>query len=326
MKKLTRKIFVAILITTVSFSLQACNDKGQIPDKKEDETLEVYDLKITDMHIRDPFIYVDQKTKSYYLHANGGKKFSVYTSLDLVNWKALGNSFVPSSDFWGQRDFWAPDVYEYNGKFYLFATFSGNTRKRGVSILIGDKPEGPFSPLVNTAVTPENWGCLDGSLYIDEKQEPWIIFCHEWLESIDGEIVAQQLTKDLTKPVGEPKVLFKATNALWVGAISAQGVTGYVTDAPFIYKLNNGELIMIWSSFTKNGRYAIGLARSKSGSLIGPWEHNKEPINSDDGGHAMLFTDLKGRLMISYHAPNSQTERPKIREVYINDGNLIFSF
>jgi arabinan endo-1,5-alpha-L-arabinosidase len=37
----------------------------------------------------------------------------------------------------------------------------------------------------------------------------------------------------------------------------------------------------------------------------------------------MLFKDFKGRLMISYHAPNSENERPGIYQVYLNKGNVV---
>ena len=45
-------------------------------------------------------------------------------------------SFIAKSDFWGQQDFWAPDVYEYEGRYYLFTTFSNAGVKRGTSILV----------------------------------------------------------------------------------------------------------------------------------------------------------------------------------------------
>jgi arabinan endo-1,5-alpha-L-arabinosidase len=138
----------------------------------------------------------------------------------------------------------------------------------------------------------------------------------------DGQVVAQQLSPDLKTTVGEPQVLFTGSSAPWAGTITANGVTGYVTDAPFIYKARNGELLMLWSSFAKNGKYAIGLARSESGTLQGPWKQDAQPLNSDDGGHAMLFTDLEGKLRISYHAPNSGGEKPVIFEVVEDNGKL----
>ena len=78
------------------------------------------------------------------------------------------------------------------------------------------------------------------------------------------------------------------------------------------------------SSFRKtDGKYAIGQAVSASGDVLGPWVQEPETLNSDDGGHAMVFKDLKGRLMISYHAPNSQTEHPVITPIYIKDGKFV---
>lgn len=37
---------------------------------------------------------------------------------------------------------------------------------RGTQILRADKPEGPFVPLSDGPVTPADWECLDGTLYV----------------------------------------------------------------------------------------------------------------------------------------------------------------
>lgn len=327
MKKIfSSSILFLFLINTVSMGCSGCSKDsdtdGPEPTPTPEET---YDIKVSDMHIRDPFILVDRENQVYYMHVNGDKKVKAYKSKDLTMWKDLGTSFAPGSDFWGKSDFWAPDMYNYKGKYYLFITLSAPGTKRGTSILIADKPEGPFRPLVNKAVTPSGWMCLDGALFVDKGNIPWILYCHEWLEAGDGEVVAQQLKEDLTETVGDPKVLFKASEAPWVGDITSGSTTGKVTDAPFIHKLDNGELVMLWSSFRKDGKYAIGQAISKSGSVLGPWTQEAEPLNDDDGGHAMLFNDMKGRLMISYHSPNSNTERPIIKQVYINNGKVVLS-
>jgi hypothetical protein len=71
------------------------------------------------------------------------------------------------------------------------------------------------------------------------------------------------------------------------------------------------------------GQYAIGQAYSRSGSGTGPWEQDPVTLNQDDGGHAMLFTDLEGQLRISYHAPNSQRETLTIRPVSIDEKGRI---
>ncbi len=75
---------------------------------------------------------------------------------------------------------------------------------------------------------------------LTKKEIPWLLFCREWLETIDGEIYAQRLAKDLKTTEGDPYLLFKASEAPWVGSIASSGVTGNVTDAPFIYRLDDG--------------------------------------------------------------------------------------
>jgi arabinan endo-1,5-alpha-L-arabinosidase len=328
---MTKKI--PIMIKTISMlatagvllatSLQ-CKSGGEPepPTAPVDSNKLMYPIDYASIRARDPFILADATTKTYYLAVNNQPSFKLYSSKDLKNWKDESTIFTAGSDFWGKTDFWAPDLISYAGKYYVFATFSGTNKMRGTSILVSDKPTGGFLPLVNNAVTPADWMALDGTLYIDPENRPWIIYCHEWLEVTDGKVVAQRLSADLKTTEGAPIVLFKGSDAPWAGTITSQSVTGYVTDAPFAYRAVNGELLMLWSSFTKAGKYAIGVARSESGTIQGPWKQDLLPLNDDDGGHAMLFKDFSGQLKISYHAPNSQTERPVIYTVSENNGKL----
>lgn len=59
---------------------------------------------------------------------------------------------------------------------------------------------------------------------------------------------------------------------------------------------------MLWS--TGNGRYETGIARSPSGRLEDPWEHEVEPIFTADGGHPMLVRSDNGEWLMALHAPN----------------------
>lgn len=156
-------------------------------------------------------------------------------------------------------------------------------------------------------MTPAQWECLDGTLHVDDAGDPWIVFCHEWLQIVDGEVVAQRLSHDLLNTLGEPQILFHASAAPWARPTGhgwmANGVKGYVTDGPFLHRLASGGLILLWSSFGDDG-YAMGLARSVSGRLDGPWEHEPRPIWPHDGGHGMIARTLDGQLLLALHQPN----------------------
>ena len=268
-------------------------------------------MRLSDMHLRDPFILpYDGK---YYLYFSPGKfawdgcdGFYCTISEDLENWSEPKKCFDPPVGFWSNNNFWAPEVHYYKGRFYLFASFMAQGHSRAVQIMASDNPDGPFE-VWSCPITPNHWMCLDGTLCV-ENDTPYMVFCHEWVQTYDGEICAVQLTDDLKSPVGEPKVLFKASESKWS---SNKDVNGFITDGPFIYKKSDGKLIMTWSSLDES-RYAVGVAYSNNGSLFGEWKHCENTLSDIDGGHGMIFKGFDGRLYFTMHYKEEMSgkERP----------------
>lgn len=281
-------------------------------------------MLINEIHVRDPFVVVSKNEQKYYLfgsnHLDESKAvgFDTYISNDLVHWEGPFPVFRPDRDFWSEENFWASEVHEYNGDYYMLATFCRRKGYKGTAILKSKSLKGPFIPYSDGPVTPECWECLDGTLYVDPSGCPWMVFCHEWVQVADGEICAIQLSKDLRHAIGEPYVLFKASQAPWTISHDTlkNGKKAYVTDGPFLYRLSNNHILMLWSSFAQGRAYAVGTAVSLSGDIRGPWVQNSQPLYSADGGHAMLFKDFDNRLMLSLHRPNRYpSERPAFVEV-----------
>jgi beta-xylosidase len=281
-----------------------------------------------EINIRDPFVVPVSAEKRYYLFGTRGQDcweghpagFDVYISDNLQQWEGPHPAFRPAPTFWADRNFWAPEVHAYNGRYYMFASFKSEDACRGTQILSADKPAGPYTPHTERPITPAEWECLDGTLFVDEQKAPWIVFCHEWVQVHDGEICAMPLSDDLCQPIGTPQLLFHASEAPWGTPFSGQ--TDYVTDGPFMYRAQNGVLLLLWSSFT-NGSYTLGVARSLSGGILGPWAQDTEPLYRDDGGHGMLFRTFEGQLMLTVHRPNSpQNERPIFIPLSETNGHL----
>jgi GH43 family beta-xylosidase len=205
---------------------------------------------------------------------------------------------------------WAPEVHKYNGAYYMFATFTRkNNKLRGTFILKSDNPLGPFEPHSNGVVTPEEWECLDGTFFVEDGV-PYMVFSHEWVQVGDGEIWAVELSKDLTRPVGDAFLLFRASDNPSVSELEA-GSGNYVTDGPFLYKDGN-KVRMIWSSFYE-GRYLV--LDAESDSIRGKWLHGGSRFDFD-GGHAMIFTALDGVRMMALHSPNTaDMERAKFYKI-----------
>lgn len=273
-------------------------------------------MKLSEMHLRDPFILTFEK--KYYLYFQPGKYawhgydgFYVSVSDDLDEWSNPIKCFDPPEGFWATDNYWAPEVHYYKGVFYLVASFKAVGHNRASQILASKNPLGPFE-IWSAPITPNDWVCLDATLYF-ENEKPYLIFSHEWKQVKDGEICYFQLSEDLKKPVSEPKLMFRASQAQWTTSI---GNDNYVTDGPFLHKTKSGKLIMTWSS-NENGRYSIGVAYSSDNTLSGNWLHCKKTLSELDGGHSMIFNSFDGKKYLTMHTPNnpSGAERPRLFEI-----------
>jgi arylsulfatase A-like enzyme len=279
---------------------------------------------LSEVPIRDPFILPIAKEKVYWLYGSTATDprslrpgFDAYRSTDLKTWEGPFPVFRPAPSFWGTDAFWAAEVHLYQGSYYMFATFKGAKRFRGTQILKAEKPEGPFVPLTDGPITPAHWECLDGTLYVDEGKQPWIVFCHEWTQIQDGAMYAMKLTADLKAAVGRPVLLFNASQAPWARALNAadaQPERGhfptYITDGPFLHRTASGDLLMLWSSKGAGG-YTLGVARSSNGKVDGEWRHDAEPLWKADGGHGMLFRTFDRELLLTFHTPNQRLDRAR---------------
>lgn len=284
-------------------------------------------MKRNEINIRDPFVLVDDGV--YYLYGTRGETcwgpadgFDVYVSRDLEDWEGPTVCFHNDGSFWADRNYWAPEVHVWQGKYYMFASFKNETVHRGTAILCADTPMGPFCPHSNGCVTPADWECLDGTFYVSKAGVPYMVFCHEWVQAMDGEIWAMQLTDDLRAPAGEPRLLFRASEATWVkSAKHPNGGDAYVTDGPFLWRTAAGTLQCLWASFSASG-YTEGVAVSDNGEIDGRFTQI-EPLFMADGGHGMVFRALDGQLYMTLHSPNKHLEeRPHFHRLTEENGLL----
>ncbi|WP_394525575.1 glycoside hydrolase family 43 protein [Paenarthrobacter nicotinovorans] len=294
------------------------------------------DWTLAEIRMRDPFIVHDPATSMYWLYGTTDKNvwfgaavgFDAYCSTDLTSWEGPFEAFRPPVGFWSESNYWAPEVHSYQGRWFMFATFTAPDGHRGTQILVSDVPQGPFSLWSAGTVTPRRWQNLDGTLFLDLADGPWIVYAHEWGQVHDGIIWAQRLSTDLREPLGVPVYLFSASEAPWARPIprpatESDKLPSYVTDGPFLFRLTSGHLIMLWSSFGEHG-YAMGIAHSTSGDITGPWTHEEEPLWSADGGHGMIARLHDGTLALTFHQPNNTpNERPVIRRLIEHETTVI---
>ena len=285
--------------------------------------------KLSEIRMRDPFIletsdgYVLYGTTDENLWGGPGTGFDCYQSVDFENWTGPVAAFRPQADFWADTQFWAPEVHLYRGAYHMFATFAASepqAKVRGTAVLRADKATGPFLPHSDGPVTPRELPCLDGTLFVDDNGTPWIVYSRGAEGSAtapgiaDGEMYARQLSPDLSSAAGEPVLLFKSSSAAWskplwfppgVNPPEELGLAKdpLFTDGAFLIRSGDGPLHMLWSAFGEEG-YAMGVATSETGSVLGPWRQQQSPLWAKNGGHGMVLHRSDGSDLLVFHAPN----------------------
>ena len=130
--------------------------------------------------LRDPFLLAANGT--YYVYGTGvspdndwnNTTYACYRAADGRldgTWTLLDPVYVRPPH--AAKNLWAPEVHRYRGAYYLFGTyFSDETQHRISAIFRADSPEGPFAEITGGALTPRDWDCIDGTLYVDSEGAP----------------------------------------------------------------------------------------------------------------------------------------------------------
>ena len=283
--------------------------------------------------IRDPFVLADGG--KYWLYASvpeaEGRGVSVRTGEDLENWSEPRTVMTVPTNV-ACTAVWAPEVHKYGGAYWMFVTLTerkgtrpikpmaegveaAHLEPRGTWVFKAVRPDGPFEPVKVEPVTPAGAMALDGTLYVEDGI-PCMVYCHEWCQLGNGTMEYAPLKPGFAALASEPVRLFDAKSA-FPGA-------GYVTDGPYLYKSEKGgRLYMVWSNFIEgSGNYSVLVRSSPSGRLAGPWTKD-EILYDGDGGHAMIFRTIEGRLMLTLHQPNvAPNERMRLYELEDDGSHL----
>ena len=277
----------------------------------------VRDIPRDSIMMSDPCILADSVSGMYYITGTGGR---LWKSTDLARWTGPYKVVEIDTCSWmGRRPaVWAAEIHQYKGRYYYFATFTnngtvilsnsnGDIPRRASHVLVADKPDGPYRPVGTDNYCPADRPTLDGTFWIEDGI-PYMVYCGEWLYDNDGTMEAVRLSDDLSASVGEPTVLFRASDSPWSHEVlDGKERRSRVTDGPWLFRTGTGRLGMIWTSWIDDV-YTMGVAYSEGG-LAGPWIQEPEPLTPPNHGHGMIFRDFDGRYLISLHSHRSENGR-----------------
>ncbi|MBN1902361.1 glycoside hydrolase family 43 protein [Candidatus Sumerlaeota bacterium] len=133
--------------------------------------------------LADPFVlkhkgeYWGYGTSGIQNSSHGSKRiFPVLHSTDFIHWNPAGYALDTSGLNAQAGAFWAPEVAERDGKFYMYFSFSGggSDEFQRLHAAISDHPAGPFriaGPLI-----PEEGFTIDAHPFRDPVDGKWYLF------------------------------------------------------------------------------------------------------------------------------------------------------
>ena len=143
-------------------------------------TTKTYTNPVWPGYFADPFVLRATADGTYWAYGTGpgvdGREFPILHSTDLVNWTAAGAAVVPPAALAG-GNFWAPEVAERDGKFYLYysAAPQGSDAAHRLRLAVADAPAGPFVD-VGSDLFPDAGFSIDAHPFRDPADGRWYLF------------------------------------------------------------------------------------------------------------------------------------------------------
>ena len=278
------------------------------------------------VQLGDPFVLFAKGT--YYMYGTGkasDRGFSAYSSKDLVNWKPEGQVYAYNNkNGWSDPNtpwdgaYWAPEVYEVKGKFYLFysAQWKVNPAKEmenfKIGVAVSDKPTGPFVDLSPKPLFDPGYPIIDANVFFDSDGKSYLYYSRAaYKHPVESEIANQarksgkykeieeswvygvELKPDFSGVKGEPvlvlrpPVKLKDKQAAWESlSVTTGEVSRRWTEGSTTFKKDGIYYIMYSANHFGGEHYAVGYATSRS--PLGPYKKADEnPIlhkNTNKGG------------------------------------------
>lgn len=302
----------------------------------------------------DPFILKASDGK-YYMTGTGGIRdgFKMLSSTDLVNWLDEGIIFQGNRDTaWCVANFWAPELYENNGKFYLF--YSADWRENPnndlenfrVGYAVSDTPPGPYVDVLNRPVYDPGYPIIDVNLYFEDGRvyfyysrvcykNPVETELSEWArekemfdEIEESWIYGVEMKPDFSEVIGEPVLILRPPLTMddpqteWESrSVTSGEVNRRWTEGSYIFKQKDMYYMMYSANFYGGQNYAVGYATSQH--PLGPFtKAANNPVlqkNIEEGGivtgtghNSITWSPDGNEMLCVYHGYTTVTGKDRV--------------
>lgn len=295
----------------------------------------------------DPFVLKAADGK-FYMYGTGGVNdgFRACVSTNLSDWSELGQVYQGNTaNSWCVANFWAPEVYEVAGKYYML--YSADWRENPnqelenfrIGVAVANHPGGPFKDLMNRPIFDPGYPIIDANLWF-EGGKVYLYYsrcCYKhpvasevadwakeqgWYEEIEESwIYGVELMADFSGVIGEPVLLLRPPvqlndkQAEWESrSVTSNEVNRRWTEGSYLLKQGDTYYMMYSANYFGGQNYAVGYATSQN--PLGPFKKaENNPVlqkNVAQGGrvtgtgHNMVFRTGE-QLYCVYHGRTAET-------------------
>ncbi len=167
-------------------------------------------------YFADPFVL--KTGDAYYAYGTGataiepdGRAFRMLRSTDLIHWQYLGGAVEAIS---GATAYWAPEVLEHEGKFYLYfsAALQQGDQYHRLRVAVADRPEGPFVDSGKKLLKTDEFA-IDANPFHDPRSGEHFLYyaLDRTSDQPYGTGIGVIQMKDPITPTGEPKMILRAS-------------------------------------------------------------------------------------------------------------------
>ncbi len=328
------------------FALSACNG-----DKRTDRQIVI--LNPVAAQFGDPFILEASDGRFYmYGTSEGLNGFRAMSSDNLTDWTDEGVVYQGAGpDSWTLDCFWAPEVYERDGRYYLWFSANWKHNPEGeeenfrIGVAVADSPTGPFVEMNGGPLFDPGYPIIDANLYMDDNTGSVYLYysrcCYKhpveseisdwarrkgWYDTIEESwIYGIEIEPDFSGVIGEPVLLLRPPvdmddpQSEWESrSVTSGEVNRRWTEGSFLFRHDDTYYMMYSANFFGGADYAVGYATSHH--PLGPFTKSADnPVlekSADKGvagtGHCIVLTLDSGRMLCVYHGRTSATESQRI--------------
>lgn len=202
--------------------------------------------------------YVIRHGDRYYLYATGSDGVQLYTAHDKTHWQYEGICFARA----GEKEYWAPAVLFYEGRFWLYYSSMGegetDTHRQHMCVAVSDRPDGGFV-FAGELIPPFS---IDAHVVLSGGELYMFYSTNDYEAERAGTLIVLDKMKSPTEMCGKPQVVVRATldEEIFMRDRFRAGQHWHTLEGAFYFRVGDWHYLTYSGNCYQNETYYIGYA------------------------------------------------------------------